>query len=360
MGACQSVSRISLLGHLSKVLMKSLTRTVPAAATTIVIGAVGVIQQEDTQIKVSRRFFIPTKIHPPTHPSLPSDRKTCLCVKESCFWGGLLRPVGSHSHVLYLPYPPLLTPTLLGDRIAPAIKGQSVRPKYMIILQLNNSADSSRAPYPYGYPNQTIIHQPQRITRPIYPQASYNQPPPYYPSNYSFSQSPYPGQVYPYSPRRPSFNLQPQAEYPAVGPLRRTRSESSLRELRRLNHTLDQLQAVGADISRSNSLQQARQLQYELNQQQPHHHHHHHHRRHSHSSRRRHSHSSHHTIPLTPIPLPVPQVQVNLRQHHHRHRHRSPHPSQSGTPRLHRRSFDAAVQRELRGLSTKATYGSAY
>jgi len=212
-------------------------------------------------------------------------------------------------------------------------------------------------PY-YGYPDQTINYQPQRISGPVYPQAPYNQPPPYYPSTYSYGPSPYPTQAYPYSPRRPSSHLRPQAEYPAVGPLRRTRSETSVRELRRLNYTLDQLQAVGADISRSNSLQQARQLQYELNQQQQQHHHHHHHRRHSQSSHRRHSHSSHHTIPIL-IPSPAPQVQVNLRHHHH-YRHRSPHPSQPGTPHLHRRSFDAAVQRELRGLSTKATYGSTY
>jgi hypothetical protein len=218
-----------------------------------------------------------------------------------------------------------------------------------LIHQLN-----LEVPY-YGYQNQTIIHQPQRVARPIYPQASYNQPPPYYSYNGPTS---YPNQAYSYSPRQQNYHLRPQAEYPAVGPLRRTRSESSLRELRRLNYTLDQLQAVGADISRSNSLQQARQLQYELSQQQPHHHHHHHSRRHSHSSHRRHSHSSLHSIPI-PVLVPTP-VQVNLRHHHH-HRRRSPHRSQPGTPHLHhRRSFDAAIQRELRALSTKTAHGSAY
>lgn len=207
----------------------------------------------------------------------------------------------------------------------------------------------------HGYQNQTIVHQPQRVARPIYPQASYSQPPPYYPSNHSYGPSPYPTQEYSYSPRRPSFHLRPQAEYPAAGPLRRTRSETSLRELRRLHHTLDQLQAVGADISRSYSLQQARQLRYQLNLQHQQEYQHHRRRR-SQSSHRRRSYSSHHTIPL---PSPAPQVQVNLRHHHH-HRHRSLHHSRSGTPRLRRRSFDAAAQRDLRGLSTRASYGSAY
>ena len=223
-------------------------------------------------------------------------------------------------------------------------------------LELAYIPAALRVPY-YGYQEQIIVNQPQPISRPIYRQHSFNQPPPYY----SYGNS-YPTQPYPQSPRQPSFHLRPQAEYPAVGPLRRTRSESSLRELRRLNHTLDQLQAVGADISRSNSLQQARQLQYELNQQNQYQHNQnliHHHHRHSYSSHRRPSYSSYHSIPI-PLPAPAPQIQVNLHHQHRHHRRRSPHPSRSGTPRLHRRSFDAAVQRQLRGLSTRATYGSAY
>ena len=97
----------------------SLTTTVPAAATTIAIGAVVLTLLGDIQVKVSERFLIPTQNPSHTPPSLlrPEDVFVCESRVSGC---ALLRSSEAISSLLFCPTLPR-TRSFID-------KGQSVSP----------------------------------------------------------------------------------------------------------------------------------------------------------------------------------------------------------------------------------------
>ena len=111
-------------------LTASLTTTVLAAATTIVIGAVVLTLLGDIQVKVSERFLIPTQNPSHTPPSLlrPEDVFVCESRVSGC---ALLRSSEVISSLLSCP-----TLTHIGSLV---VEGQSVSRQLCLDVSSRNS-----------------------------------------------------------------------------------------------------------------------------------------------------------------------------------------------------------------------------